>query len=85
MTDQTTPPTTPTPPPAPTSTPTTPTAPEVAPLADDSARRGGEATGYALYDLAELRFVGDVHSTKAKAEKGYARKVKGRKYEVREV
>lgn len=73
MTDQPTTPTEPTPEPEPT--------PEVK---AEPTRKAGPPKAYALYDLSHLRFVGGTHDTKAKAD-DKSLKVKGHRYEVREV
>ena len=67
---------------SPAPEPTTEPTPE--PTPEPTTERAGEATGYALYDLSELRFVGKVQSTKRKADDKSLKRA-GHRYEVREV
>lgn len=53
---------------------------------DTPDRTAGPTKGFAVYDRTELRFIGGVESSKAKANAAVKdRKVKGHDYEVREV
>lgn len=60
-----------------------PTQPDPEP-ATETTEPAGDPIGHAVYDVTLQRFVGGVHSTKAKADKAVA-KVKGHKYETRRV
>lgn len=57
-------------------------APEQAP--ESNVERSGEASGFMLYDLSELRFVGRRQSTRRKADDKSLKRA-GHRYEVREV
>lgn len=69
-----------------TEQPEQPQQPEPQQPTEPETERAGEAKGYALYDLSELRFVGRVQPSKAKANhKDNHVKREGHSYEVREV
>lgn len=69
------------------STPTTPPeTPQETPQATSKAKaaKDDDSTRYAVYDKTYLRFVGEVHKTKAAATKE-AKDRKVRDFEIREV